>query len=166
MPFPSSAFSTSRGWSRQSTQGIVQSVGIVVVLIVTGASIPRFRCPVFAAAPVPSTSSTSSSLGAGQIAGIVVGCVVGVALLLALVAYLVYRSTKKAYPAPPWTQEDEELLKSLITIKQVTRFSVKQLSDATDSFSEKTLLGEGGYGWVSDRDASALLVSTPTQILP
>jgi len=49
-------------------------------------------------------------LSTAQIVGIVVGCVVCVALLLALVAFLVYWRHPQSHP---WTQEDEEVIKSL-----------------------------------------------------
>ncbi|XP_039018359.1 BRASSINOSTEROID INSENSITIVE 1-associated receptor kinase 1-like isoform X2 [Hibiscus syriacus] len=94
--------------------------------------------------PIPPPASTSSgNTATGPIAG---GVAVGAALLFAVPA-IVIAWCRKRKPLDPFfdvpAEEDPE-----VHLGQLKRFSLRELQVATDYFSNKHILGKGGFGKV------------------
>ncbi|KAK8558789.1 hypothetical protein V6N13_098425 [Hibiscus sabdariffa] len=94
--------------------------------------------------PIPPPAATSSGNSAtGAIAG---GVAVGAALLFAAPA-IVIAWWRKRKPLDPFfdvpAEEDPE-----VHLGQLKRFSLRELQVATDYFSNKNILGKGGFGKV------------------
>ncbi|KAK8624757.1 hypothetical protein V6N13_089644 [Hibiscus sabdariffa] len=94
--------------------------------------------------PIPPPAATSSGNSAtGAIAG---GVAVGAALLFAAPA-IVIAWWRKRTPLDPFfdvpAEEDPE-----VHLGQLKRFSLRELQVATDCFSNKNILGKGGFGKV------------------
>lgn len=86
------------------------------------------------------SSSSSSSLSSGAIAGIAIGCVV-VVLVIPSGFYLYWRKNKLE-------REEKDEIEDWELEYWPHRFSIEELSQATDGFSKDQLLGFGGFGKV------------------
>ena len=89
--------------------------------------------------PVFMRASPPSSLSPGSVAGIVIGSVVFV-ILIGFVGFLYWRKNRAS-------EEDDEIEDWELEYWP-HRFSNEELSQATDGFSDKNLLGSGGFGRV------------------
>ncbi|XP_041008748.1 probable LRR receptor-like serine/threonine-protein kinase At5g10290 [Juglans microcarpa x Juglans regia] len=103
----------------------------------------RFNCGICA-----SESGDSGGLqkpNIGVILGIVAGCVV--ILLLGGFLFILYKGRHKGYKREVFVDVAGEVDRR-IAFGQLKRFSWRELQLATDSFSEKNVLGQGGFGKV------------------
>ncbi|KAH7683542.1 Non-specific serine/threonine protein kinase protein [Dioscorea alata] len=104
---------------------------------------PPFSPPPPFVPPSPPSSAGSSASSTGAIAG---GVAAGAALLFAApaIGFAWWRRRKPQeyfYDVP--AEEDPE-----VHLGQLKRFSLRELQVATDSFSNKNILGRGGFGKV------------------
>jgi hypothetical protein len=90
--------------------------------------------------PVFEPESSSNSLSSGEIAGIAIGCVAFV-MICASGFYLFWRKNKLK-------DEEEDEIQEWELEYWPHRFSYEELSQATDGFSDRNLLGSGGFGRV------------------
>ncbi|KAJ1291273.1 hypothetical protein BS78_02G304000 [Paspalum vaginatum] len=96
-------------------------------------------------APPPSDTLASPSSGAGRkstaaVISAVIACFIVLMLIISVFCFLRFRRRIKA------TQDDHPLKK--IGKSQCTIFDLSTLQEATEHFSEKNKLGEGGFGTV------------------
>lgn len=86
------------------------------------------------------TRQSSSSLSPGTVSGVVVGCVLFVIIVSGIGGFWYWRKNRAK-------QEDNEIEDWELEYWP-HRFSNEELSRATDGFSDKNLLGSGGFGRV------------------
>ncbi|KAG2711916.1 hypothetical protein I3760_04G100100 [Carya illinoinensis] len=87
----------------------------------------------------------SQKLNIGIILGIVAGC--AVILLLGGFLFILYKSRHRGYKREVFVDVAGEVDRR-IAFGQLKRFSWRELQLATESFSEKNVLGQGGFGKV------------------
>ncbi|KAG2711917.1 hypothetical protein I3760_04G100100 [Carya illinoinensis] len=103
----------------------------------------RFKCGICASES--GDSGGSQKLNIGIILGIVAGC--AVILLLGGFLFILYKSRHRGYKREVFVDVAGEVDRR-IAFGQLKRFSWRELQLATESFSEKNVLGQGGFGKV------------------
>ncbi|KAK9670441.1 hypothetical protein RND81_13G202200 [Saponaria officinalis] len=92
-----------------------------------------------------SDPGSSSKTKVGVIVGVVGG--LGCVLLIGILVSFVYKSHYKVFKPEVYVDVPGEIDRT-IAFGQLKRFSYRELQIATDSFSEKNVLGQGGFGKV------------------
>ncbi|KAL9229735.1 hypothetical protein vseg_005170 [Gypsophila vaccaria] len=92
-----------------------------------------------------SNAGSSSKTKVGVIVGVVGG--LGCVLLIGILVFCVYKSRYKAFKPEVYVDVAGEIDRT-IAFGQLKRFSYRELQIATDNFSEKNVLGQGGFGKV------------------
>lgn len=97
----------------------------------------------------PCESTNSSGGSKKPRVGTIVGTVVGISILLLLGCFLLFlwRGRRKRYKREVFVDVAGEVDRR-ITFGQLKRFAWRELQLATDNFSEKNVLGQGGFGKV------------------
>ncbi|KAL3678912.1 hypothetical protein R1sor_021868 [Riccia sorocarpa] len=125
-------------------------VGITVEQF-RGAGNP-FLCGVITGHPCPGdppivpSSSTGHSNSLKKVLGGMVACVMVVVVVLAL--YFVYNKHQRLKTKEKFFDIPTENDLQMVTLGQLRKFSLWELQIATDNFSTKNILGQGGFGKV------------------
>ncbi|KAI5020511.1 hypothetical protein ZWY2020_045399 [Hordeum vulgare] len=85
---------------------------------------------------------TKFNLGTGAIVGIVIAAFVAAAVLSSLITLIILRRCRGQF------SKTRTVKRIPVKIDNVQPFTLKELSDCTNDFSESALIGQGGYGKV------------------